>query len=82
MDFQSNISEIVKFHRKQTGLTQLELANLAGVGKTVVFDVENGKETIRYDTLIKIFEALNISLNFDSPIMKLYIENSTSYAKS
>lgn len=66
------LADMIKFHRKQTGLTQLELANLAGVGKTVVFDVENGKESIRFDTLVKITNALNIQLRYESPLMKLY----------
>ena len=29
----------IKEHRKKAGLTQLQLANLAGVGKTTVFDI-------------------------------------------
>ena len=36
--------KIVKWHRKKSGLTQNELADLAGVGKSVVFDVEHGKK--------------------------------------
>jgi DNA-binding XRE family transcriptional regulator len=38
---------LVKEHRNQAGLKQLELANLAGVGKTTVFDIEKNKETVR-----------------------------------
>ena len=36
----------IKEHRKQGGLTQLELANLAGVGKTTVFDIEKIKKQL------------------------------------
>ena len=32
---QPEIAELVLYYRKQSGLTQQELANLAGVGKTV-----------------------------------------------
>ncbi len=66
------IADIVKFHRKKAGLSQLELAKLSGIGKTAVFDVEKGKETVRLDTLLKIFRVLNISMKFDSPIMREY----------
>ena len=52
-----------------SGLSQAGLAKLAGVGKTVIFDLEHGKLTIRYDTLTKILAVLNISLTFDSPVM-------------
>lgn len=65
----NNISEIVKFHRKKSELTQKELADLAGVGKTVIYDIEKGKETIRFNTLQKILYVLNISIEFRSPLM-------------
>jgi len=65
------ISKIVVFHRKKSGLTQKQLADIAGVGKTAVFDVEKGKETVRLNTLLKILSALNIKLNLQSPLMHL-----------
>jgi DNA-binding XRE family transcriptional regulator len=40
-------AKVVRFHRKKSGLTQQELAKLAGVGKTVVFDLEKGKKSIQ-----------------------------------
>jgi len=67
-----NISAMLRFHRRKAGLSQHELAKLAGVGKTVVFDLEKGKETVKLDTLKKIFLALNITMKFDSPIMQDY----------
>jgi HTH-type transcriptional regulator/antitoxin HipB len=66
------IGRVVKFHRKQSGLSRIYLADIAGVGKTVVYDIENGKETVRLNTLFKILEALNISLFLDSPLMDQY----------
>jgi HTH-type transcriptional regulator / antitoxin HipB len=69
MPTEFDLAEIIRYHRKQTGMTQLELANLAGVGKTVIFDIENGKNSIRFDTINKILEALNIKIQYNSPIM-------------
>jgi HTH-type transcriptional regulator/antitoxin HipB len=63
------LNEIIRFHRQQSGLSQSNLAELAGVGKTVVFDLEKGKTTVRLDTLLKICQALNIQLTLDSPLM-------------
>jgi len=60
----AKLKDIVKQHRKHSGLSQAELAKLAGVGKTVVYDVEHGKETIQFDTLLKICRVLNISISF------------------
>jgi hypothetical protein len=35
------IAEIIRFCRKPGGLTQLDLAKMAGLGKAVVFDNES-----------------------------------------
>ena len=48
-----DIATIIHECRKQSGLSQLELAKLAGIGKTVVFDIEKGKETVQLNTLLK-----------------------------
>lgn len=63
------IGRIVQFHRKAAGLSRIDLADIAGVGKTVVYDIENGKKTVRLNTLLKVFEALNVSISLDSPLM-------------
>lgn len=65
------LSEVIKLHRKKSGLTQKGLADLAGVGKTVIYDIEKGKETIQLDTIKKILSVLNIKIKFESPLMKL-----------
>ena len=69
------IGKTVTFLRKQSGLTQKKLADLAGVGKTVVFDIEKGKETVQLNSLLKIFSVLNIKLELSNPIIYL-MENS------
>lgn len=71
----SKLSKIIKFHRKQSGLTQKGLADLAGVGKTVIYDIEKGKETIQLDTIKKILVVLNIKVKFESPLMHLMRED-------
>ena len=63
----NDIANMIHYFRKQAGLSQQELAQLAGVGKTVVFDIEKGKTTIRLDTLLKILDVLNIQLKFETP---------------
>ena len=65
-----NLGFFVKEHRKQAGLTQLELANLAGVGKTTVFDIEKNKETVRWNNILAVLKVLNIEVQFISPIHK------------
>jgi HTH-type transcriptional regulator / antitoxin HipB len=72
------VGEIVKYHRKKAGLSQLELAKLAGIGKTAVFDVEKGKESVQLDTLMKIFAVLNIRIKFESPLIHAYERETAS----
>jgi HTH-type transcriptional regulator / antitoxin HipB len=74
METVEDIGGIVKHHRKRAGLTQQELARLAGVGKTAVFDLEKGKQSIQLDTLRKILHALNISIKAESPLMEEYVK--------
>ena len=63
------LSIIIKKHRKAAGLSQIQLAELAGVGKTVVFDLEKGKETVQLNTLLKVFKVLNIKVQLQSQLM-------------
>jgi HTH-type transcriptional regulator / antitoxin HipB len=72
--FFNDLSKIIIYHRKSSGLTRLELARLAGVGKTVVYDIEHAKQTLRLDTAIKILNVLNISVELKSPLMQTYRE--------
>ena len=74
MDYK--ISDIVLFHRRKSGLSRNQLADLAGVGKTIIYDIEKGKETIRFSTLQKVLKALNIKITFTSPLMEALNEKS------
>jgi HTH-type transcriptional regulator / antitoxin HipB len=65
----SEIAAIIKFHRKKAGLSRHQLADLAGVGKTAIFDIENGKETVQWQSLNKVLMTLNIRCVFHSPLM-------------
>jgi len=70
--FFEDLAGIVRYHRMKSGLSRNELARLAAVGKTVIFDIEHAKRTVRLDTLIKILEALNITVELKSPLMQMY----------
>ncbi len=72
------LAKIVRKHRKMAGLSQLQLADMAGVGKTVVYDIEKGKATIRLDTLRKILSVLNIRVQLTGPLMDKITGNEKS----
>lgn len=69
-----DFGSIIRFHREKGGLSQKELADYAGVGKTVVWDMEHNKPGVRLNTLMEVCKVLNISLHFDSPLMNEYRE--------
>jgi len=64
---ESNLSILVRLHRKRSGLTQAALARLAGVGKSAVFDIEHGKLTVQWITVLKVLAVLNIQLELRPP---------------
>ena len=77
MDF-NTIAQIVRFHRKKAELSRNDLAMFADVGKTVIFDIEHGKDTIQFASLLKVLSALNIRLDFKSPFMEAFYPTQNS----
>jgi HTH-type transcriptional regulator / antitoxin HipB len=65
---EESLGTIVQRHRKRSGLSRERLAEIAGVGKTVIYDIEHGKATVRYTTVKKVLNALNIRIRFISPL--------------
>jgi HTH-type transcriptional regulator/antitoxin HipB len=63
------LADVIKMHRKAAKLSRAQLAEVAGVGKTVIYDIEKGKETIQLNTLRKILKVLNIKFEITSPLM-------------
>lgn len=48
--------------RKKSKLSQTDLAIRCGLSRTAIQAIENGKSTIKLDTLLKVLEFLNIGL--------------------
>ena len=64
------IGQIIRAHRKAGGLSREACARLAGVGKTAVYDIEHGKESVQLNTLLKVLRVVNIHIRLESPLMK------------
>ena len=78
MDIESTISDIARFaryYRKKSKLSQEELALYAGVGKTVIYDIEHGKSTVKLITILRVLAALNIKIILQGPIQTGEKEN-------
>ena len=65
-----DLGQFINEHRKAAGLTQIQLADLAGIGKTTVFDIEKNKKSVRWDSLMAVLDVLNIDVQFISPLKK------------
>ncbi len=69
------LSEMILFHRKKAGLSRNELATIAEVGKTVIYDIEHGKQTVHFQSVMKILDVLNIQMDFKSPFINEFKQN-------
>lgn len=57
-----NIGENIKKYRKEKGMTQEELAQKCGLSKNGLWNYENNRREPTIDVLIKISDALEVSL--------------------
>ena len=70
MEQTQDLAQIIRLHRRAAKLSRVQLAEFAGVGKTVIYNIEKGKESIQLDTLRKILKVLNIRIVLESPLME------------
>ena len=61
MDIKLKVGQRIRQLRKELTLSQEALANEAGVDRTYMTDVENGRRNISVEILEKIIGALNTS---------------------
>lgn len=52
----------VRDRRRALGLTQEDLADLAGVGLRLVHEVEHGRDTVQLANLLRLLRALGLHL--------------------
>ena len=67
-EVKKQIGARIKSIRKDCGMSQYELAELAGLSFTYISDVENGKRDARMTTLSKIAKVLKVPLSAIQPI--------------
>ena len=68
----SKLSKFIKAKRKKTGLTQVELAERAGVGLRFVRDLEQGKKSLQMDKVNKVLNLFGQELG---PVKKSFGDN-------
>ena len=63
------LGEAIKQARKERHLTQAELGQLVGVKKAQISKLENSLTDARFETIIKVFKALNAKVNFNVELL-------------
>lgn len=63
----SDLCEPVRKARVARGLSQKELADRAGIGKTALFDLEHGNPGVRLNTLLAVLHELDMDLQLLLP---------------
>lgn len=59
------IGKTIKEIRLERNLTQEQLGELVGVKKAQISKIENSLTDARFDTILKVFKALNAKINFN-----------------
>ena len=63
------LGEAIKQARKERNLTQEQLGELVGVKKAQISKLENSLTDARFETIIKVFKALNAKVNFNVELL-------------
>ena len=63
------IGEAIKTARKERNLTQEQLGKLVGVQKAQISKIENNLTDARFETILKVFKALNAKINFNVELL-------------
>jgi DNA-binding XRE family transcriptional regulator len=59
------LGQAIKQARQQRHLTQEQLGELVGVQKAQISKIENSVKNARFETILKVFEALGAKVNFN-----------------
>jgi DNA-binding XRE family transcriptional regulator len=59
------LGQAIKQARQERNMTQEELGVLVGVQKAQISKIENSVKNARFETIMKVFEALGAKVNFN-----------------
>lgn len=71
------LGNIIQAQRLKVGLTQHQLADLAGTGQKTISKIENGILSTRIDTIFSILAALNLQTEINSRVNNADIMSQT-----
>ncbi len=59
------LGQTIKQVRQERNLTQEQLGKLVGVQKAQISKIENSVKNARFETILKVFDALGAKVNFN-----------------
>ncbi|MBS1730673.1 MAG: helix-turn-helix domain-containing protein [Bacteroidetes bacterium] len=59
------LGQAIKQARQERNLTQEQLGDLVGVQKAQISKIENSVKNARFETILKVFDALSAKVNFN-----------------
>ncbi|SFU09176.1 Helix-turn-helix [Algoriphagus locisalis] len=59
------LGQAIKQARQERNLTQQQLGDLVGVQKAQISKIENSVKNARFETILKVFDALGAKVNFN-----------------
>ena len=71
----SHIASAIRAHRRAQSLTQKQVAKMAKLSTSVVFDIEHGKESVLTKNLFKVLAALDLKIELVSPISRYILDD-------
>ena len=63
------LGQAIKQARKERNLTQEQLGQLVGVQKAQISKLENSVTNARFETILKVFNALGAKINFNVELL-------------
>ena len=59
------LGQAIKQARQERNLTQEQLGELVGVQKAQISKIENSVKNARFETILRVFDALGLKVNFN-----------------
>ncbi len=59
------LGKAIKDARQERNLTQEQLGGIVGVQKAQISKIENSVKNARFETILKVFDALGLKVNFN-----------------
>ncbi len=67
------VGQAIKLARQERNLTQEQLGELVGVKKAQISKIENSTTDARFETILKVFKALNARVSFNVELMNEHL---------